>query len=97
MRLLDSYSRRQFIGALAKASSALPLLVTGGSGVAPILPRIGFLIRAGYPQLVDAFSGELARLGHVDGKTIVIEMRFSQPDLSDLPAQRPSLYGRTSR
>ena len=86
----DSYSRRQFIGALAKVSGTLPLLVTRGAA-APSLQRIGFLIRAGYPQLVDAFSGELARLGHTDGETIVIEKRFSQPDLSDLPAQAAEL------
>ena len=89
--LEDSHSRRQFIGALAKVSGALPLLVTRGSAAAPSLQRIGFLIRAGYPQLVDAFSGELARLGHIDGETIVIEKRFSQPDLSDLPAQAAEL------
>jgi putative ABC transport system substrate-binding protein len=87
----DAHSRRQFIGTLAKVSGALPLLVTSGSGAAPILPRIGFLIRTGYTELVDAFSGELARLGHIDGETIVIEKRFSQADLSDLPAQAAEL------
>ena len=83
-------SRRQFIGTLAKVSGALPLLLTTGSAAAG-LQRIGFLIRAGYAQLVDAFSSELARLGHIDGRTIVIEKRFSRPDLSDLPAQAAEL------
>src|SRR5439155_19506891 len=89
--LEDSHSRRQFIGALARVSGALPLLVTRGSAAAPSLQRIGFLIRAGYPQLVDAFSGELARLGHIDGETIIIEKRSSQPALSDMPAQAVEL------
>ena len=78
--LNDSYSRRQFIGALAKVSGALPLLVTRRNTAAASVQRIGFLIRAGYPQLVEAFSGELARLGLIDGETIIIEKRFSQPD-----------------
>jgi putative ABC transport system substrate-binding protein len=79
----DCCSRRRFIKTLATASVVFPLLGRP--------PRIGFLIRAGYTDLVDTFTGELARLGHVEGETIEIEKRFSRSDLSDLPGQAAEL------
>ena len=84
------YNRRQFIGALARVSGAFPLIANSFARVLPP-QRIGFLIRAGYPQLVAAFTDELTRLGQIEGETIVVEKRFSQADLSDLPAQATEL------
>ena len=54
-------------------------------------PRIGLMMRAGYPEFVAAFTDELARLGHVDGRTVIIEKRLAKPDLSDMPAQAEEL------
>lgn len=55
------------------------------------LPRIGLMVRDGNPEFVAAFTDELARLGHVDGRTVVIEKRLARPDLSDVPAQAREL------
>jgi len=82
--------RRRFIGALA-AAGAWPLFPPRRRGAVAPIHRIGFLIREGYAQLVDAFRGELARLGYVEDVDIVIEKRASRPDLSDLPAQAVEL------
>lgn len=46
---------------------------------------IGFVIGADYPQLVAAFKEELRRLGYVEGESLIVEMRQSQPNGSDLP------------
>lgn len=46
-------------------------------------PRIGFLAGAHNPQMVDAFLGELARLGWVQGRTIHVETRVARPNSSD--------------
>lgn len=45
------------------------------------------MLRARYPEFVAAFTDELARLGHVDGRTVIIEKRLAKDDLSDVPAQ----------
>lgn len=50
-------------------------------------PHIGLMMRAGYPEFITAFSDELARLGHVDGQTVIIEKRLAKPDLSDMHSQ----------
>src|SRR3954468_979979 len=85
MRPLDTRcSRRHFMA--AAMSGAFPLLPNALSAARPVR-RIGFLIRAGYSELVDAFTAELARLGHLEGEALVIEKRFSRADLSDLPTQ----------
>lgn len=55
------------------------------------LPCIGLMIRAGYPEFIAAFSDELARLGFVDGRNVVIEKRLAKADLSDVPVQAAEL------
>ena len=46
-------------------------------------PRIGFLAGAHNPQMVDAFLGELARLGWTQDRTIHVETRLAQPNSKD--------------
>ena len=40
--------------------------------------RVGFLIGDGFPTLVEAFQGELRRLGYIEGKNLVLEERVSR-------------------
>lgn len=54
------------------------------------LPRIGFLI-GNVPSFIEAFQGELRRLGYCDGETIIVETRISRPNSDDLEAQAAEL------
>src|SRR5215207_6558186 len=84
------YSRRAFVGHLA--------ILGGVSSVAGCVhlprshrvPRIGFLTGA-LPSLVNAFTGELRRLGYVDGRSVVVEMRLQRPNTTDLVDQAAEL------
>lgn len=52
------------------------------------LHRVGVLSSsnpASIGLLIDAFTQRLAELGHVEGKTIIIERRFAEGDLDRLP------------
>jgi len=50
------------------------------------VPRIGFLTGSHNAQLVDAFFGELARLGWTQGRTIDVRMRTARPNNGDARA-----------
>ena len=43
-------------------------------------PRVGFIIGAGYQGLLDAFHGELSRLGYTPGRNIDLVERRTLPD-----------------
>jgi putative tryptophan/tyrosine transport system substrate-binding protein len=75
------------------AGTAAALATIGRAGAQPLagVPRIGFMARAMYPEFDRAFTQELARLGHVDGRNLVIERRLARADLSDVPAQAAEL------
>src|SRR5215217_6968521 len=64
---------------------AWPLVA--GAQQAPGLPRIGLLWALAPPsRVVDGFRSALADLGHVDGRTAVLESRFSGDRYDRLPA-----------
>jgi putative tryptophan/tyrosine transport system substrate-binding protein len=80
----SKWTRRQVMTCAAATVAA------GASAAAKpptLLPRIGLMLRQGYPEFIAAFTDELARLGHVDGRTVLIEKRLAKPDLSDVPSQ----------
>jgi putative ABC transport system substrate-binding protein len=82
--------RREFIAALAGAALAWPIstLAQQGAGI----PRIGLLMGSSpsvEASTLDAFRGALAKLGYVDGQTILIEVRYAMGQ----PAQFHSLAG----
>lgn len=78
-------SRRSFVQTLSLLGCALPLLTACVHDIRQRRARrIGFVIGADYPQLVAAFKEELRRLGYVEGENLVVEMRESQPNRSDL-------------
>ena len=76
--------RREFIGLLGGAAIAGPLEARAQQ--TPKLPTIGFL-RAGQPpkSWVDAFQQGLRELGYVDSKNVVVESRFTDDSVDQLP------------
>jgi putative ABC transport system substrate-binding protein len=85
-------NRRAFVRSLILLGCAFPLTVSCAHQTRPPrVRRIGFLIGAGYPPLVAALKDELRSLGYVEGENIVIEMRLSRPNTSDMAAQAAEL------
>lgn len=75
--------RRAFVGALL-AAAAGPAMAQ-----APKLRRIAFAnpgSEAGVRTLLDAFRGELKSKGHVEGRTILIDVRWGNDRTERLPA-----------
>jgi putative tryptophan/tyrosine transport system substrate-binding protein len=75
--------RREFIALVGGAAAAWPLAALAQQ---PAMPMIGFL-RLGQPpkSWVDAFQQGLRELGYVDGKNIVVEFRFTDGSVDQLP------------
>lgn len=69
-----SYNRRLFISLLGGACWAAPLRALAQQSPPAPLPRIGVFLGA-EPSLNAAFNDELAKLGYVDGKNIIIERK----------------------
>jgi hypothetical protein len=81
-------SRRAFLIGVAS------LVVTADAGAQPRnpVPRVGLLAQDIQPGLLDTFRDELRRLGHAEGKSLVIEVRNAEgrsdrlpPLVTDLP------------
>src|SRR5213593_573346 len=71
-------NRREFVAAITLSVLAAPFVAEAQQ--AAHIPRIGVLL-PGVPGLrteVDAFREGLEALGHVDGKTIVIDWRSEE-------------------
>jgi len=85
-------SRRAFVRNFAFLSWAFPAMTAGAHQVRPPrIHRIGFFSGDGLPTLLEAFKDELQSLGFIEGKNVVIELRLSRPNTSDLPAQAAEL------
>ena len=85
-----AYSRRVFVERVA----VLGGISSFGGCVrifrAPRVPHIGFLT-GNLPSLVNAFTGELRRLGYVDGRNVIVESRLQRPNSTDLVEQAAEL------
>jgi putative tryptophan/tyrosine transport system substrate-binding protein len=90
----ELYTRRSFVRQLGLFGGALPLSVLAQrlEGPQSQIKRIGFLSGA-VPTLIAAFDEELRRLGHVEGKSLVIEKRISRPNTSDTAIHAAELAG----
>lgn len=81
--MTNSTSRRRFL----KQASLLGIVPTFLSRydflASQGIPRIGFLLGAGYPPMDEAFTQELKTLGYTEGQNIIIERRFTRPNSSD--------------
>ena len=84
MRLLspgEPMRRREFITLLGGVATVWPLPLSAQS-----TPRVGILLNGGavLPRDLD-FARELARLGYIEGRNIIYEVRAAEGDLSRLP------------
>jgi putative ABC transport system substrate-binding protein len=79
--------RRTFVGAAAGSLLTLPLAIEAQQ--ASKVPRIGYLVQ-NYAETsqrpLAAFREGLRELGWVEGKNIVIEVRFAEGSVDQLPA-----------
>lgn len=76
-------SRRRFLKQVSLLSLAPYFLFCNGISTKDTVPRIGFFLGAGYPEMDSAFTEELRKLGFIEGQNITIERRFSKPNSSD--------------
>jgi putative ABC transport system substrate-binding protein len=88
----DGWSRREFLRAATVAGTAgfLGLGSEAAQAQQPTkIPRIGFLSASSLSSLsarIEAFRQGLRELGYVEGKNIVIELRFAEGKFDRLPA-----------
>jgi putative ABC transport system substrate-binding protein len=69
------WGRRSFFSRIAVLGSGLPLVYLA-QGAPARIRRIGFL-NGDVPSLIDAFRGEMRRLGHVEGQNVALDLRVS--------------------
>ena len=83
--------RRVFVGAVASALLTSPLTIKAQQ--AGQVPRIGYLVQnsveVGRRQLA-AFREGLRERGWVEGQNILIEVRFAEGNVDQLPSSSPS-------
>jgi putative ABC transport system substrate-binding protein len=82
--------RRGFLATLAGAAVASPVAVVAQRP--PGIPRIGLLMGSSpsvEAAILEAFRGALAKLGYIDGQTVVIEVRYAEG--------RPELFASLAR
>jgi putative ABC transport system substrate-binding protein len=87
-----AYSRRAFVRHLAAIGGVSALASCARLGRPHRVPRVGFLT-GDLPALVDAFTGELRRLGYADGRNIVLVSRLQRPNTNDIVEQAAELAG----
>jgi len=86
--------RRTFIGGLTVSLLAVPLAVEGQP--VPRITKIGLLsvtTPAVLAPAIDAFRQALRELGHLDGKTFVLEVRYGDGRFERLPELARELVG----
>lgn len=76
-------SRRRFLKQVSLVSLAPSVLLAYSISKTRTIPRIGFLLGAGYAEMDRSFTEELQRLGFIEGQNITIERRFAKPNSSD--------------
>lgn len=76
-------SRRSFLKQVSLLSLTPSFLFRYDISTTKTMPRIGFLLTAGYTAMDTAFTEELDKLGFTEGQNITIERRFSKPNSSD--------------
>ena len=77
-------SRRRFLKQVSLLSLGPLFLSHYGISRTKTIPRIGFLLGAGYTEMDTSFTEELHKLGLIEGQTIKIERRLSKPNSSDV-------------
>jgi putative ABC transport system substrate-binding protein len=86
--------RRDFIAVLGGAAAAWPLAARAQTS--PKIPRIGYIAGAGATRsdhIVAAFRQGLTQLGHVEGQTIALEVRYAEGRSDRIPDLVAELVG----
>jgi len=82
--------RRQFISLLGGAAAAWPLTaIAQPVAKEPMVPTVGFLgpgSAAAFASYVDAFRHGLGATGFIEGRTVAVEYRWADNQISRLPA-----------
>jgi putative ABC transport system substrate-binding protein len=81
----DRFSRRAFLRSLALAGCAAPLLACRHQPRQRV-PRLGFVLGRGFPDLHAAFEGTLRDLGYIPGHNLIVETGESPGGSADLPS-----------
>jgi putative ABC transport system substrate-binding protein len=84
-------SRRRFLKQVSLLSLAPSFLLSYGISKTKAMPRIGFLLGAGYSEMDTAFTEELHKLGFIETQNITIERRFAKPNSSDVTTMSAEL------
>ena len=78
------YTRRSFVGQLALAAAAAPVVARSETRKsAGRIPRIGYTV-SGFPELANAFYDELRAQGFIDGQNIFIEKNNDAKALANM-------------
>jgi putative ABC transport system substrate-binding protein len=89
--------KRKLVGIFVLGSAFATCGATAWSQPAKKIPRIGFLV-ASFPASVstrlDAFRERLGELGYTEGKTVLIESRYAEGQLENLPTLAAELVNR---
>lgn len=83
--------RRRFLAGLAALSAGAAVPACRHRPEQGVPARVGFLIGAGFPTMRAAFREELRRLGYVEGRNLVLEMRLARPNTGDSAAHAAEL------
>jgi putative ABC transport system substrate-binding protein len=84
--------RREFIALLGGATAAWPL--AAGAQTPPKIPRVGYIAGSGsMGHVVGAFRQGLGELGHVEGQTIALEVRWAEGRTERIPELVAELVG----
>lgn len=80
--MIETVTRRSLLVGATLSLSAI-MLPSCAHRPTRRLPRIGYLAGAGSTEFVQAFHGELARLGYVPGQNLHLEQRLARPNTDD--------------
>jgi putative ABC transport system substrate-binding protein len=89
--MANSNTRRQFITGFGAMTCSAVLLSCAHRRESTQTPRIGFLTGASFPTLTAAFRAELRRLGYIEGRNLILELRQSRPNTRDGEEQAAEL------
>ena len=81
--MVEPWTRRSLLLGWVLVFMAPALSSCTHYGVARRQPRVGYLAGAGNPDFVDAFHGELSRLGYVPGGNLHLVQRLARPNTDD--------------
>ena len=81
--MVEPLTRRSLLLAGVLVLMAPTLSACAHNGATRREPRVGYLAGAGNPDFVDAFYGELSRLGYVPGQNLHLVQRLARPNTDD--------------